>query len=412
MGWTLNGVKRPEGRTRRGRLVGLKIICSGYIVRYPLGGKTWHELQYLLGLQSLGHKVTYVEHYGWADSCYDPARNVMTGNPSYGIEYVKSLLRPYGLDNHWCYIAEDGRFHGMSRKRLAQLCRDCDIYINQSNVNWFPELEECRLRVLVDTDPVFTQIGAHGFGGLNSRYHCLFTYGENVHQSGSDMPTGGVRWLPTRPPVVLNQWRVEPGNRGAPFTTVMNWSPLGDLEHEGRVYGMKERGFEPFFSLPRERGQLMEIAVKVPTPVRTRLIDGGWRLASPVEVTRDPWTYQHYLRASRAEFSVAKHGYVTTRCGWFSERSASYLASGRPTVIEDTGFTAWLPSGLGVIPFNAYGDAVAGIDDINTRYNLHCRTAREIAEEYFDSRKVLSSLIDRSMNGVPVPPADSTQEPL
>lgn len=375
----------------------LKIVCSGHLIRYPLGGFSWHHLQYLVGLRRLGHEVTYFEDYGWPNSCYDPARNVMTADPSYGIAYLLDLLRPHGLDNRWCYLAEDGTVHGMSRGRLAQLCHECDVYFNLSNINWIPELEQCRCRVLVDTDPVFTQIGGHGLGGPFSRYHVLFTYGENVHRSGCEMPDGGVRWLPTRQPVVLDLWPVTAGDPCAPFTTVMNWTAYGDREHEGRVYGQKDREFEPFFSLPHDTGEAMELAVGVTAAVRKRLTDGGWRLVEPWDATRDPWTYQCYLRASRAEFSVAKHGYVSTRSGWFSERSAAYLASGRPVIVQDTGFSDFLPTGAGLLAYRTPDKAVAAIRRLHDDYDAHCRVARAIAEEYFDARQVLTDLLERSL---------------
>jgi hypothetical protein len=381
----------------------LKIVCSGHLVRHPLGGHSWHHLQYLVGFRRLGHDVTFFEHYGWHNSCYDPARNEMTADPSYGIAYLRTLLQPPGLEDRWCYLAEDGTAYGMPRQRLGQLCRECDVYFNLSNINWIPELEECRRRALVDTDPVFTQIGAHGLGGPFSRYHTLFTYGENVHRPGCTMPTGGACWLPTRQPVVLDLWTVERGDPAAPFTTVMNWSPLGDREYEGRLYGQKDREFEPFWSLPRATGEIMELAVNAPAVVHRRLADGDWRLADPLEVTRDPWTYQRYLRASRAEFSVAKHGYVRTSCGWFSERSAAYLASGRPVIVQDTGFSEWLPTGSGIIPFTTCEEAVAGIGEVNNQYAFQCRAARAIAEEYFDARKVLGHLLERALTPTPAP---------
>ena len=390
--------------------MGLKILCSGHLVRYPLGGHSWHHLQYLVGFQRLGHDVTFFEHYGWPDSCFDPTRNIMTADPNYGIAYLLGLLKPHGLDHSWCYLAEDGTAYGMPRERLAKLCRECDIYFNLDNINWIPELEQCQRRVLVDVDPVFTQIGAHGLGGPYSRYHALFTYGENVHQSGCDMPTRGVHWLPTRQPIVLDLWPIEEADPSAPFTTVMNWSPLGDREYEGRIYGAKDREFEPFFSLPADTGQPMEVAVNVPAAVRKRLVGGGWQVADPLTVTCSPSTYQSYLRASRAEFSVAKHGYVITRCGWFSDRSAGYLASGRPVIIQDTGFSDWLEAGCGVVPFRTPAEASAAIAEINGRYELHCRAARAIAEEYFDARKVLSHLIEHAMNPAPVPSTYSSKE--
>jgi hypothetical protein len=299
----------------------------------------------------------------------------------------------------WFYIAEDGTTYGLSRERLAQLCRECDLYINLSNINWIPELEQCRRRLLVDTDPVFTQIGAHGLGGPFSRYDVLFTYGENVHKSWSSMPTASRNWLPTRQPIVLDLWPVERGKKSAPFTTVMNWSPLGDCVYGGRIYGQKEREFETFFSLPRYSQNRMEVAARVSETIYGRLIQNSWQVVDPLEVTRDTSTYKDYLAASFAEFSVAKHGYVTTRCGWFSERTAAYLALGRPAAIQDTGFSDWLQTGAGVVAFGTFDEAVSAIDEINRRYEFHCRAAREIAEEYFDASKVLSSMIEDAMNG-------------
>jgi hypothetical protein len=375
--------------------MGLKIVCSGLLVRYPLGGFSWHHLQYLVGLQNLGHDVIYFEDYGWRNSCYDPMRDLRTADPSYGIAHLLGLLRPRGLDDQWCFLAEDGTAHGMPRERLAQLCRECDVYLNLSGINWIPELERCQCRVLVDTDPVFTQIGGHGLSGPFSRYHALFTYGENVHRPNCDMPTGGARWLSTRQPVVLDMWPTKMGDRCAPLTTVMNWSAYGDRTHQGRVYGQKDREFEPFFSLPRETGEDMEIAINAPAAARERLADGGWRLTDPLKVAQDPWSYQHYLTCSRAEFSVAKHGYVSTRSGWFSERSAAYLASGRPVVIQDTGFSDFLPSGIGLLPYRTVDEAVAAIRNLNGNYDAHCAAARAVAEEFFDARQVLTDLLHR-----------------
>jgi hypothetical protein len=377
--------------------MGLKILCSGHLVRHPVGGHSWHHLQYLLGLQRLGHDLTFFEHYGWRNSCYDPAQNVMTADPSYGIAYLKGLLRPHGLEERWCYLAEDGQAYGMARERLRRICSECDVYLNLSNINWIDELEECRRRVLVDTDPVLTQTGTFGLGGPFSRYDALFTYGENVHQPGCEMPTGGAKWLPTRQPVVLDLWPVEAPDPTAPFTTVMNWKGYQDIEHGGRVYGQKDRQFEGYYALPHRVGENMQLAVRAPQTATERLVAGGWHLTDPLEVTRDPWTYQRYIQRSRAEFSVASHAYVATRCGWFSDRTTAYLASGRPAVIQDTGFSDWLPSGSGVMAFNTPEEAARAIREVNTRYAFHCREARQVAECYFDARRVLTELIDRAM---------------
>ena len=379
--------------------MGLKILCSGHLVRYPLGGHSWHHLQYLVGLKQLGHEVTFFEDYGWPESCYDPQRNEMTADPSYGIEYLRAMLRPHGLDDAWCYLAEDGTAHGMSREQLADLCRDSDVHLNLSNVNWIPELKTCRRRVLVDTDPVFTQIGAHGVAESFSCFDVCFTYGENVHKPGCEMPTAGTRWLPTRQPVVLDLWPVEPGDPAGRFTTVINWTPSGEREYEGRVYGQKDREFVPYFTLPQRTGARMEVAVggSKPDDLAQRLVAGGWTVADPVRLTRDPWTYQRYLRESMAEFCVAKHGYVSTRSGWFSDRTSGYLASGRPAVVQDTGFSDVLPIGTGLIAFRTPDEAIEGVRRVREDYERHCAAARAIAEEYFSASRVLTELLERAL---------------
>ncbi len=377
--------------------MGLKIVCSVYLIRHPVGGLSWHHFQYLLGLQRLGHEVTFFEDYGWANSCYDPAQNCMTSDPTYGIAYLRQLLQPHGLDTQWCYLAEDGTAYGMSREQLAQHCRECDVYFTLSNVNWIPELEQCRRRILVDTDPVFTQIHAHGFGKPFEWYDVRVTFGENVHQPGCRMPTGSARWLPTRQPVVLDLWPVEAGNPLAPFTSVMNWSSIGDQEYAGQIYGEKPREFQPFFSFPHETQEPMELAMNAPDDVRARLEHGGWQLADPLVITRTPWTYQAYIQASRAEFAVARHGYVSTQCGWFSDRSTAYLAMGRPVILQDTGFSAVLPCGAGLLSYRTKAEALAAVRQVGSHYEEHCQAARAVAEEYFDARIVLTDLLEKSV---------------
>ncbi len=203
--------------------------------------------------------------------------------------------------------------------------------------------------------------------------------------------------MPTRQPVVLDLWPVKAGDPSAPLTTVMNWSAYGDREHEGRVYGQKDREFEPFFSLPHETKDPLEIAINAPAAVRKRLADGGWSVTDPLKVTQNPSTYQHYLKCSRAEFSVAKHAYVSTRSGWFSERSAAYLASGRPVVVQDTGFSDFLPSGAGLLAYRTPDKAVAAIRHLKRDYEAHCWAARAVAKEFFDARRVLTDLLQRSL---------------
>jgi hypothetical protein len=221
------------------------------------------------------------------------------------------------------------------------------------------------------------------------------------------MPTGGAVWLPTRQPVVLDLWRVEEGDRTAPITTVINWTAYGDKEYNGRIYGQKDREFEQFISLPGELHESMKIACNASAEINQRLLRGGWTLADVREVTRDPWSYQEFIRSSRAEFCVAKHGYVSTRSGWFSDRSSAYLASGRPVVVQDTGFSRFLPCGKGLLPFHDHDSAVDAIQSVNENYEDHCRAARSIAEEYFNAEHVLTDLIERSFETTAIPTIQS-----
>jgi len=377
--------------------MGLKIVCAGHLFRHPLGGHTWHHLQYLLGFERMGHEVVVVEDFGWDNSCYDAGRDEMTNDPTYGIAYMKKVFKRAQFAGRWCYLAADGIAHGMSRQELAQACRECNVFFNLSNINWIPEFDLCRKRALVDTDPVFTQIGGHGAGGPFSNYQTLFTYGANVHKDHCGMPTAGKRWLPTRQPVVLEMWPVEAGHADAPFTTLINWTAYGDQQHQGRVYGQKDREFEKFFALPKETETAMEIAINGPDEIKNRFVNGGWKLSDPLAISRDPWTYQAYLSKSKAEFCVAKHGYVSTRCGWFSDRSTAYLAMGRPVVLQDTGFSDWIPCGEGLMAYEDHANAVAAVKSVVCDYPRHCRAARRLAEQYLDSHDILDDLLTQTL---------------
>ena len=366
-----------------------------HLVRYPLGGHLWHHLQYLIGLRRLGHDVTAFEHYGWPGSCYDPVADAMTSDPSYGIAFLREQLEPHGLDR-WTYIAEDGTAHGLSREELAQACAEADLLINLSNVTWASEATLARRRVLVDTDPVFTQLGGHGAAALED-HHVHFTFAERVHHRGCDMPTAGVRWLPTRQPVVLDLWPVAHGGDDGPLSTVGNWRPYEEASHTGRVYGHKDREFGPYLTLPSHAAPPLEAKVNAPGDVRQALRDHGWRVGDPLDVTMSAGDYQAYLRASLGEFSVAKHAYVSTRCGWFSDRSAGYLASGRPVVLQDTGYSAVLPTGEGLLPFTSPGECVAQVERLAADPGRHRRAARALAEEHFEAGRVLGDLLERAL---------------
>jgi hypothetical protein len=388
----------------------LTVVVLGYIVRGPLGGLAWHHLQYVMGLAVLGHDVYFLEDSDDYPSCCDPSRDTTGVDPSYGLKFIARCFGQVGLGNHWAYHdAHAARWHGPCAGRIPEVCRQADLLLNLSGINPLrPWCLEVPARALVDTDPIFTQV--RHLQDPSARHRALqhtvfFSFGENFGLPGCSTPDDGLPWRPTRQPVVLDAWPVTPGPAGGKFTTVMQWDSYRGRTHEGRRYGMKSDSFGPYWELPRQAGPHFELAVGSESAPRETLRDAGWAVRDPLEVTRDPWTYQEYLRQSRAEFGVAKHGYVVTRSGWFSERSAAYLASGRPVVVQDTGFSNWLPAGRGVLAFQNPEEALAGIDSVNSDYQAHCRAARALAEEHFDAGKVLPRLLEQTLER---PPADLT----
>jgi|SRR5688572_3133763 len=382
----------------------LRILVLGYIVRGPIGGMTWHHLQYLMGLLQMGHDVYFLEDSGNTEySCYDPCRNVTDQNPAYGLQYASKVFKKTGLEKRWGYYDHHQKqWHGPLAENALEIIKGADLLFNLSCSNalrsWFFEVP---VRVLIDTDPVFTQIRNIVDPerlDFTRQHTAFFTFGENFNREGCLIPDDGIAWKPTRQPVVLNAWPVIKGKEDASFSTVMKWESYPGKNHNGRHYGMKAESFVPYLSIPKKTKSVMEVAVSDSTAPRQKLIENGWHLSYPQKISGDPWKYQEYIQNSKAEFSIAKHGYVVGKTGWFSERSAGYLASGRPAVLQDCGFSEWMKTGRGVISFNNEEEAIEGIKVINKDYHEHCKAARNIAEEYFNSSVVLSNLIRACFN--------------
>lgn len=375
----------------------LRIIVLGYIVRGPLGGLAWHHLQYVMGLVRLGHEVYFVEDSDDYPSCYDPMRGVTDTDPTYGLQFTKHAFEKLGLGDCWAYFdAHRSQWLGPCSDNILSICLEADLLLNISGMNPLrPWLLEIPRRVLIDTDPVFTQIRHLSDPSALSQalQHTAFlSFGENIDSSLSTIPDDGLPWKATRQPIVLDAWPITPEPAQGMFTTVMQWNSYPARQYQERRYGMKSDSFAPYLNLPEKVGTIFELAVgRAPHDL---LSSRGWVLRDSLELTRDPWTYQSYIQQSKAEFSVAKHGYVVTHSGWFSERSACYLASGRPVLTQETGFSQWLETGSGIIPFSTSEEVMAGIEEINSHYEFHCRAARGIAEEFFEAGKILSSLLE------------------
>jgi hypothetical protein len=373
----------------------------GYVVRGPLGGMVWHHLHFLMGLARLGHDVYFLEDSDDYPSCYDPTRDCTDADPSYGLKFAAKVFDAIGFRDRWAYYdAHRETWHGPRSGDVLSICADADLLLNLACVNPLrPWTRQTPVRAYIDEDPCFNQIRILQDPKAKARaaeHTVFFSFGENIAAGTARIPDVGVQWYATRQPVVLDVLAATPGNPDGKFTTVMQWQSYRSLEHDGGYYGMKADAFEPLLTLPSIVGRVFELAVG--GAVRELLESHGWCVKDPSSVSDDPWVYQDFVQRSKGEFGVAKHGYIVSRSGWFSERSVCYLAMGRPVLAQETGFSDWLQCDGGLVTFTNLEDAAAGIAEINAHYDRHCRLARDVAAEFFDYKKVLPALIERAMN--------------
>lgn len=373
-----------------------KIVMGSYMFRYPMGGMLSWVLQYLIGLKDLGHDVFFVEKYGYPDSCYDPVKGIMSNDCTYGVKVVRALLKRFGFDEQWCFVAEGNHYYGLSKKEIEDVFRTADVFIDMgTHGSWNEEASTAQLRVLIDGEPGFTQIKWAKLlekGTPIPVYDRYFTNGWNVGTASNSIPTLNLKWEklfnPVHTKLILPCLPVTQGS----FTTIMNWSSHAPIEYKGVVYGQKDVEFEKFYPLPNLTKVPLEISVSgiIPTD---RLYKNGWQIKSAVETCKSFDTYINYISESRGEFSVCKNVFVANRNGWFSDRSAMYLAMGKPVVVQDTGFSRFLPVGEGVFAVNTVEEACASINEIEGNYATHAKKAREIACEFMDAPKVMEAFL-------------------
>jgi hypothetical protein len=389
----------------------LRIVVTGLIGQYPLGGVSWDYFQYVLGLKNLGHDVYYFEDTGqWP---YNPVEGGLAKDSSFTVEYLQSVMDNFDLGDRWAYqFPWESQWFGLPERKRQDVVRSADVLINVSGTLAHPErYRNIPTLVFIDSDPVFTQVklakGQNDFRRLVEMHDVQFSFGESMSDA---VPETGIDWQPTRQPVVLSEW--QPTNTpGKSFTTVMNWTSYKPLSFNGKTYAQKDVEFERFIDLPKMvPDSTFEIAVnsgKTRRTPRSLLSHKGWHTVHPDDVCPDMESYRNYIRSSRAEWSIAKNGYVVGQSGWFSCRSACYLAAGRPVVVQETGFSKVLPKGTGIVPFATLEEAIEGIRDVESRYDVHRKAALEIAEQYFDSGKVLTQLLERSIESKSLRPRRS-----
>ncbi|HSB70839.1 MAG TPA: hypothetical protein VLT62_16050 [Candidatus Methylomirabilis sp.] len=388
----------------------LRLAVLGILGRTPFAGVAWQVMHYLEGFRRLGHHVYYVEDTG--DWPYDPEQRTVTADCRYTVTYIARLMARCGLADRWAYRAgaQGGRTFGLSDTRLSCLFSEVDALINLTGST---QLRDDHLRVPVriylETDPVRPQIevaqGRQFTIDLLSAHTHHFTYGENFGAPDCCVPLGRFHYFPTRQPIVLDWWTSTAGplpdacphSRAASrFTSIANWQQSGrDLEWNGETYSWsKHLEFLKFIDLPRRTGQSLELALACEDPEAIQLLAShGWRVVDAVILSKDILPYRDYILGSLGEFTVAKDQNIRLRSGWFSDRSACYLAAAKPVVTQETGFGNVLPTGKGLFSFTTMEEIVAALEAISADCQTHSRAARAIAEEYFKAETVLSRVL-------------------
>jgi hypothetical protein len=386
----------------------MRVVVTGLVATYPVGGVAWDYLQYVEGFRRLGCDVFYVEDTGqWF---YDPAAGTFVVDATYGARYLADALEAIapGFGGAWSVRAPDGVVHGRDMAAVRRACTGADLFLNVSGASRLRE-EHAGAKVLafVDTDPGYSQARAAAVDRgtvdpqmveaveIMRRHHVFFTLGEHIGAPDCAIPDLGLRWMPTRQPILLDRWTPTSAPDGR-FTTIMSWridppAPIVD----GRVYGGKDVELERFLALPAHTPERLELAIAGAAP-RDRIRAAGWTVTDAHAISATMDDYRAYIARSRGEVSIAKNAYVASRSGWFSTRSAAYLASGKPVVLQDTAWSAHLPVGPGLHAFTSLDEAVDALAAIRGDYAVACRHAREVAETSFAAERVCAHLLEEA----------------
>lgn len=382
----------------------MRIVVTGLIGHYAFGGVFWDYIQYVMGFRALGHDVWYFEDTGaWA---YHPVLQEPSADCSHNVAYLKGVMEDFEMGDRWIYRNEaDGRYHGSESDGMAQrVLAEADVLVNVSGACWLrPETARIGHKLFLDGDPMFTQIGlvTDERTGAHIRAHDRhYSFGLRIGHPGCRVPEAGIHWWPTVQPIALEHWAgqdVSGHVAAGAWTTVMNWSSYHPKEFEGEAYGQKDREFLKYLELPTRTGERFVLGMGQgvgKTRPTEQLRSLGWEIVEPDEHLPDCKSYRSFLSHSKAEWSVAKSGYVKSRSGWFSCRSACYLALGKPVVVQDTGWSEVLPSGEGVLAFTDMASAVHAVREVSENYAHHSQAARAYAKKHFDAPKVCSELLE------------------
>jgi hypothetical protein len=379
----------------------------GFMGACPIAGVVWQHVHYIVGLQRLGHEVYYIEDS--ARIPYNPETGDLNNDFVHAANVLGRLAIQYGFEGRWAFRARylpDHSTAGLDGAKINQLYSEADAILNVCGAQELNEELLVSNRLLyIESDPGVEQVkvdkGAIGTINYLARHKALFTFGENVGTEHFPVPVHGHNWLHTRQPVVTDLWKSDgPPPSGAVFTTVANWSTSGrkDIEWKNETYlWSKSIEFLKFVEAPRRSRETFEIATEIKDLATAQLFDqNGWRRILPNQLSVNFADYRQYFRNSKGEFTVAKDQYVRLNTGWFSDRTACYLAAGRPAITQETGFTRFYGSEGGLFSFRTMDDIIAAVEAINADYKSHCKAAYAIACEVFEAEKILADLLSRA----------------
>ncbi|HEX8975521.1 MAG TPA: glycosyltransferase [Solirubrobacteraceae bacterium] len=386
-----------------------RVVLLGAAAQMPFSGVWWQVRHYLEGLRRLGHDVHYVEDTGnWP---YDPDAETVTDDAKGAAVRLATLMDQAGFTGRWAYVngARDGEVWGLSSGRLADVLAGCEVLINLSGATVLKEAHRAApIRIYLETDPVTPQLeialGSQATIDFLAAHTDHFTFGERIGQPGCPVPVDHFSYLPTRQPVVLDfwpppRWFPEPPPSGLSYTTIASWDqPQKDIVFCGETYTWsKSVEFMKLLEVPGRTGVRIELALALDDPVTIELLRrSGFGVQPAAPLSRDPRAYRDFITASGGEFTAAKDQNVRMRSGWFSDRTATYLATGRPAIVQDTGFEDVLPTGDGLLSFRTAEEAVDALERVGTDYARHSRAARELAAEHFRAETVLAQLLERA----------------
>lgn len=367
----------------------LVVLGCGFAAKYPEGGGNFSvPLQYVLGLRRMQRRFLWLEVM---ESTGNPSTDTLRAATfrrrlkGFGLENDYSLLVfPKGEKNH---DLANARCFGKSRREVRNLLHGA-VLLNLSASVHTPLLQTFANRKLCSLDPTEVCFWMQRMEMGQSYHDEFWTIGLNMGNVTSRVPKTNLKWQTYFPFVDTSLFAPAPRPAADRFTTIGQWYWDGMIEFDGVWQDFSKRAaFEKFLRLPRLVSDVtFELAMNLneTDPERSRLRDLGWEHEVPHIIARTPRRYYDYVRQSTAEFSAVKlESHMLS--GWLSDRSAVYLALGRPVITEPTGAESFLPAESGLIFVNDEASALDAVQRVRKDWTSLSNAARACAVECFDA---------------------------